>query len=64
VTAEHTVADAKLASADVDRFRAEPASAEHERVGCVVEIADVVAPVGEHHRSANVVLSGLPPVLE
>ena len=42
----------------------ESAGFEHQGAGGVVEFADVVAPVGEHDRAAEVAFSRLPPVLE
>ena len=64
LSAEDAVADPELVPAELDRLRAEPAGAEHPHVRGVVEVADVGAPVGEHHRLFEVVLGGLPPVFK
>ncbi len=52
-------------SPTLERARARAGRRGHEqRAGGVVEVADVGAPVGEHHVAGEVVLGGLPPVLE
>lgn len=46
--ADDPVADAELAVPGCERLGAEPAGVEHEEVGSVIELPDLVAAVGEH----------------
>ena len=62
--ADDAVADAELSLSEPQRVGAESAGAEHPRAGGLVEVADVLASVGEHHGSGEVALGCLPPVLE
>jgi hypothetical protein len=63
-SADDAVADSELVLADLERLGAEAAGSDKQCPGCVVEVGDVVSAVGEHDCSAEVVLGGLPPVLE
>ena len=64
LAADGAIADAELAAAELERLGSESAGSEHQRAGGVVELANVVAPVGEHDRAAEVAFRRLPPVLE
>ncbi len=64
LSADDLVADPELPVAEGRRFASEPPASVHERVRGLVELADVVAAVGEHHVVGSVALGCLPPVGE
>lgn len=57
-------AAAELALAELVCVGAEAAGADQQRPRCVVEVAHIAPPVGEHHAAARVVPGDLPPVFE
>lgn len=64
LAADTAIADTELAAAELERVGSELACAQHQGAGGFVELADIVAPVGEHDGFPRIALRGLPPVLE
>ena len=62
--ADDAVADVELTLAGAECPVAEPAAAEHQRACCLVEVAHVVAPVGQHRDVRDSLFGCAPPVLE
>jgi hypothetical protein len=60
----HTVADGERPLAGHEFFLAEPTVPLHPRVGQRVELGDVAASVGDHHRVLLAGSRGLPPVID
>jgi hypothetical protein len=62
--AEHLVADPELTLAQRDGVVAEPAVAKHKRMRRLIEVVDIFALVGEHHRERRIPPRVPPPVGE
>ncbi len=61
---EDAVAEAELALAQHQRLGAESIRAQHEGAGALVQVTDVVPPMGEHDGTREVVLGCLPPIFK
>lgn len=64
LAADCAIADTELATAELERLGSESAGSQHQHASRVVELADVVAAVGEHDSPADVALGRPPPVFE